>query len=97
MSDEDMLDDDGYPTQALLDELKGWSPLGDFDAQMKRLKSVWWGDGVFRRGGRWVFCTSGWSGNEELISALQDNRMWWALCWYRSERGGRFEFKRRPA
>jgi hypothetical protein len=38
------------------------------------------------------FGTGGWSGNEEIISALQNNYMIWSLTWQKSERGGAFWF-----
>lgn len=32
--------------------------------------------------------TGGWSGNEDLVFALQDNRPAWAITWRQSRRGG---------
>lgn len=90
------IDADGYPTQALLDELQAWDPLGDLDEQMRFLASVWWeGEGSVRqrRPGSWVLSTCGWSGNEDIIRALRANSMWWAMNWYSSRRGGHFRFK----
>jgi len=36
--------------------------------------------------------TGGWSGNEDTISALQRNFMFWSLYWGKSERGGHYYF-----
>ena len=39
------------------------------------------------------FNTGGWSGNEEIIDALQRNAMFWARCWEMSKRGGEHVFR----
>lgn len=36
--------------------------------------------------------TGGWSGNEELISAMQKNYLLWGLTWQSSHKGGVHEF-----
>ncbi|MFA5247922.1 MAG: hypothetical protein WCX79_00615 [Candidatus Paceibacterota bacterium] len=43
--------------------------------------------------------TGGWSGNEEIISALEKNKVFWILYWQKTERGGHYYFnipKRKP-
>jgi len=37
--------------------------------------------------------TGGWSGNEELIDALQMTKGFWGFCWLKSTRGGHYYFK----
>jgi hypothetical protein len=37
--------------------------------------------------------TGGWSGNEEIMTALQDNAYFFLLYWQRSKRGGHYYFK----
>jgi hypothetical protein len=34
-----------------------------------------------QEGRRFSISTAGWSGNEELIEAMQENFIFWALCW----------------
>lgn len=36
--------------------------------------------------------TGGWSGNEAIIAALQNNYMVWSLTWQKSARGGAYWF-----
>lgn len=36
--------------------------------------------------------TGGWSGNEDIVYALQENTLFWAMAWMKSERGGHYTF-----
>jgi len=41
----------------------------------------------------WYCCaTGGWSGNEDVIAALQQNTVLWLFSWSASVRGGYYEF-----
>ena len=37
--------------------------------------------------------TAGWSDNELIIKALQENYIFWNLCWRKSEFGGHYYFE----
>ena len=53
-------------------------------------------EGYFKLSGKRVLKlelhTGGWSGNEEIVLALQKN-LFWFLYWQKSERGGHYYFK----
>jgi len=40
-----------------------------------------------------VLTTGGWSENEEAINVIADS-MFWVLYWQKSERGGKYTFRR---
>jgi hypothetical protein len=42
---------------------------------------------------RLTLITGGWSGNEDIIHALETNAIWWMVTWRLSERGGRYVFE----
>ncbi len=107
MSEPEM-DADGYPTEATLAAVREWviSGFAACDALLRFVQRAWnWPDLFVRlayrkrpwRGGqlnrRWLVSTGGWSGNESLIGALEDNTLFWLLCWEKSERGGHYEFR----
>ena len=37
--------------------------------------------------------TGGWSGNEDIISALMENFIWWSMCFYSHHAGGHYVFR----
>lgn len=41
----------------------------------------------------YTLATGGWSENEDIIEAMQQNRFLWMTCWYQSTRGGLHVFK----
>ena len=87
-----------YPTDQDLKKVREW-PHADFIKLMEFVEELWaYGDWGFLRsyeGHKEVIAlsTAGWSGNEEIIGALQANGMFWSMCWESSRRGGHYLFK----
>lgn len=86
-------DEHGYPTEKTLDAIKEW-PGSDFAGLIDFVGRAWqWEDRWHFDGKELCAITGGWSGNESLIGALQQNVLFWMMCWWASYRGGKFEFK----
>lgn len=87
---------DEYPTIAELRRVRAW-PLEDgFDALLEYVRGLWWMPdwGWRQTQRRYYISTGGWSGNEDLITALEENRsLFWVICWVSSRRGGHYEFE----
>lgn len=95
--------EDGYPTEAALEKIENWK-YDDYENLLSFVQMLWhWGsnqystqcveDDLGRQELEYTFHTGGWSGNEELLSALQANVMFWMMCWYQSQRGGHVKFR----
>lgn len=93
-------DDTGdYPSDEALEFIKkfdcakyGCLALAEF------IEQVWWAAewGYLMKGKRvkhLYLSTGGWSGNEEIMSALQDNFLFWSMCWKQTRRGGHYIFE----
>jgi hypothetical protein len=86
--------DNYYPTDEQLEIIRTWD-ANDLHGLMQYIKSdVWhWPDYIFEReDGLWELHTGGWSGNESVIIALQDNQIFWTLYWLQSRTGGHYWF-----
>ena len=83
-----------YPDVEQLERIRHWDHQ-DARGWLKYAVSLWeWPDwGSAWRGGELALHTGGWSGNEEIIEAMEDNAMLWLLTWQESRRGGHFKFK----
>ena len=89
---------DYYPTEDELDMIANWklsSSLDEYHMLMAYVRERW----AFGEQGYWIqdgdiyfLATAGWSGNEDLIEALQRNHLFCALYWQQSRRGGRYMF-----
>lgn len=90
------LDSDGYPTSEALDKIRDWEvrSFDDLHALWSFVESLWYYPDYFRVDGpgNWYVSTGGWSGNEDIIAALQHNYLFWSLCWVQSRRGGHHIF-----
>ena len=105
LKQNEMLDSDGYPTESCLQIIKNWhwsDPRGWFDF----IKEYWWAPDFgwqeadepheYRKDRdvhRYYLSTGGWSGNETLIRAMEQNRMIWSVHWVQSRRGGHYIFE----
>jgi hypothetical protein len=106
---EPTYDNDGYPTRETLDTIRNWgidsnddiAALLDFCGKAWTYPDLWPAetgreDPILGRREWMVVATGGWSGNEDIIRALQDNRPFWVFCWLESRRGGGYKFLTRP-
>lgn len=101
----ELLDSDGYPTDAALEIIELW-PNNDAKGWFAFIKNIWymasWGwheakvDHEFRKDEQvylYSISTAGWSGNESLIHSMEKNFQIWGLVWKSSRRGGHYEFE----
>lgn len=89
------MDSDGYPTDEELDRIRAW-PYQDFVGLLRFAGEMFTesGFGKFvQSGNEFRLITGGWSGNEEVCEALQQNKAFWTLCWQATHRGGLDVFK----
>jgi hypothetical protein len=95
------IDDDGYPTEELLAAIEQWPHTKGYKELMDTIHDAWtyadagyWQEFGARSPGRteYELSTAGWSGNESIISAMQANHIFWAICWFSSQRGGHYVF-----
>lgn len=84
-----------YPTEEQLKVIKEWDLVEKpVKSLLDYIEPIWeYGDwGFTRTKHKLELHTGGWSGNEDIISSLQQNIMFWTLYWKDSRRGGRFVF-----
>jgi len=105
LEEADFLDDDGYPTDDALEIISKWH-WDDIEGWFKFIESIWhlrswgWSEGEEdhdwdkdEKVYRYHISTAGWSGNESIIHAMQENHMNWAITWVQSRRGGHYIFE----
>ncbi len=92
-------DKDGYPTAGTLRAIMFWpvdkrGDLAAFVCEAWKYPER----AVYDKAKATLFLsTGGWSGNESIVGALQENAIFWAVCWYEARRGGYYEFHLRGA
>ena len=93
------MDTDGYPDEEELKLIEAWDwhdPLGLLEYIHERWQyadSGYWS----QDGNKYNISTAGWSGNEDLIAALERNTYFWMFSWVSSRSGGHYEFDISPA
>ena len=88
------MDANGYPEDAELEQIRKWDPM-DFKGCMEFMRERWMHPSYFmgeQPDGTWKIATAGWSGNESMIYALEENPCFFALHWESSHRGGLYVF-----
>lgn len=86
------MDDDGYPEESELKQIAEW-PWQDISGLLAFVQPRWsYPDRWWTVGDVLNLSTGGWSGNEDLVRAMQQNVMFWYICWISSRRGGHYEF-----
>lgn len=97
MNEQEYWDDEGYPTKEVLEYIKSWDVVDEksYIALMEFCVEIW----AYRKESIvtkddvcYYFATMGWSGNEDIIKALQENSIFWMMYWAVSERGGLYVF-----
>jgi hypothetical protein len=92
----------GYPEEEDLEKIRSYpidKSIHEPDELMKFIRSHWefadwgWSGEDEETAARYHTSTGGWSGNELLIGALQENRVFWSLHWEESRRGGHYKFE----
>ncbi|HSW63860.1 MAG TPA: hypothetical protein VLH56_11235 [Dissulfurispiraceae bacterium] len=87
----------GYPEDEEIEAVRNIDPskfLDGAELLLELFESTGYGSGHitrFRGKARLYISTGGWSGCEELISAV--NKFWWLMYWQRTERGGHYVFE----
>lgn len=83
-----------YPTEEQLKAIRRHS--GSYIELMQMAREAYNESmGLFVQEGRhYRLATGGWSGNEDVIDALEDSEgMFWTVCWQESKRGGAYQFE----
>jgi hypothetical protein len=83
-----------YPAESELKKIKKWDlakqPVNEL---LDFVESLWtYEDRFVRTNSKLYLSTGGWSGNEDIIGALQHNFIFWMMFWKKTQRGGHYWF-----
>jgi hypothetical protein len=69
-----------------------WSDYGWFEQRAPEVAAAMKDEDEANDGHWWCYATGGWSGNEDIIAALERNAVFHFWAWYCSVRGGYGEY-----
>ena len=90
------MSEDNYPSEDDLERLEYWKfhKMQDYYDYANFVVSLWdFEDYATLKGRTLKLITGGWSGNEDIIAAINSNILFRAICWEKSERGGLHIYK----
>jgi hypothetical protein len=87
-----MPDENNYPTDEELETIENWPWDAGYRPLMEFVRSVWWCPdwGWHQKGRTYRISTGGWSGNEEIVGAMQANHQFWSQSWRTARVGGHY-------
>ena len=85
-----------YPTDEQLVRIRQYADFKDMHGWFDLIQEAgnYWPDDEYwtRKGNTYHISTGGWSGNEDIISAMSDNFVMWTQTWQEHRRGGHYVF-----
>ena len=89
---------DEYPREYELETIKNWDLIERSVTELlDYVQHLWKYDDRFVLKGKRVLrlylSTGGWSGNEDIVDALQQNFLFWNLYWVKHTKGGHYWFR----
>ena len=83
-----------YPSEQTLKLIREWDILKNgIKPLVAIVMDVWhWEDYRILKGNKLQLHTGGWSGNEDIIQALHQNKYFWMVCWLMEKRSGHYWF-----
>lgn len=94
-SADPILGDDGYPHESELQRIREWPWEEGWRGLMAYVRRRWqYADAGYweQQGDRFRIATAGWSGNESLVGAMEQNWMFQSICAVAWHRGGEYVY-----